>query len=166
MSRINIYGENGLEGWFDPATAERFHEAKEWNGRNRVGVVSGGQIGYEMLFRTKGGRWIHNRDFTNEFNGGDVYRFISDAEARDWLIGSQDNDEAVERYFGEIEEEKGPGRPEVGPAFSLRFPQELIDAVDERAKSMKISRAQLVRMYCEAGIAAISIEPLDPGREP
>jgi hypothetical protein len=61
---------------------------------------------------------------------------------------------------------RAPGRPEVGPASSLRFPQELIDALDARAKSMKISRAQLVRIYCEAGLAGITIEPFDPGREP
>lgn len=62
--------------------------------------------------------------------------------------------------------QKGPGRPEVGPAFSVRFPQELLDAVDEQAKAHGVSRAQMLRVYAEAGVSSIRVEPLDPGREP
>lgn len=40
---------------------------------------------------------------------------------------------------------RSPGRPEVGPAFSLRFPQDLIDKVDAAAMNDCISRAELIR---------------------
>lgn len=168
MARINVYttdedGTRHLDGWFELNETEEFKEAKRWNGNNHVGVISGGQVGFQKLHRTKGGRWVLEFDFRNEFNGSHLWAYLPDAGAKEWLIESECNDDALEKYFGEVEEEKGPGRPEIGPAFSLRFPQELIDAVDEQAKSMKISRAQLIRMYTEAGLSAITIQQHDPG---
>lgn len=149
--RINIttYDEDtqetGLLGWFYPEKAERFDQGTEWNGQNMVGVISRSEFIDEYLYRTAGGRWVLNRDAHRCNNGGDAYRFVSDAVAQDWLIRSQINDEAVEKYFGAQPEERGPGRPEVGPVVQVRFPDDLLAKVDERAKVHGVSRAMMIR---------------------
>lgn len=43
------------------------------------------------------------------------------------------------------EEETGPGRPEIGPAFTVRLPADLTARLDERAKENGASRAELIR---------------------
>lgn len=43
-----------------------------------------------------------------------------------------------------------PGRPEIGPAFSLRFPADLLAAVDAAARTDGISRAELIRRVVSA----------------
>lgn len=44
------------------------------------------------------------------------------------------------------------GRPEVGPAFSLRFPPELLAAVDAQAAEEGTSRAVLIRRLVARGL--------------
>lgn len=44
------------------------------------------------------------------------------------------------------------GRPEVGPAFSLRFPPELLAAVDAQAADEGTSRAVLIRRLVARGL--------------
>lgn len=161
MARINIHiaddytGGRILAGWFDPAASEVFKEGTRWNGNNHIGVCSGGQVGYEILYRTRGGRWVLNRDFTSEFDGGDIYRFVSDDEARDWLTRSEINDEAIERYFGEVEEEKGPGRPEIGRLVGVRFPDDILAALDARAEVEGVKRAELIRRLVTEALQAV-----------
>jgi hypothetical protein len=158
MTRINVYlydeftSERTLEGWFDPDSAIRYDQGKRWNGNNNVGVITGSRWVDEYLYRTPGGRWVLNQDAHRENNGPDIYGFIPDDEAHDWLMRSEVNDEAVEQWFGAIEDERGPGRPEVGPAFSLRFPADLTDRVDAAAKAKGIKRAALIRELVEAGL--------------
>ena len=78
------------------------------------------------------------------------YRFVSDAKAREWLLANGE-DEAAERYFGEIEEERGPGRPEIGPPFMVRLPAELSEQLEQRAEADGVPKAEVVRrMLTEA----------------
>lgn len=162
MARINIHsidentGTRTLLGWFDPDAAETFTEAKAWNGDIHLGVISGGQLGYQALHRTKGGAWVMESNFRREFNGPHTHEFITPEQAHDWLIRSEINDEAAERFFGEVEEERSPGRPEVGPAFKIRFEQDLLDWTDAQAKAAGVSRAELIRQYVKAARAATS----------
>lgn len=159
MSRINIYrtdeftGEQALEGWFDMDSAIRFDQDTEWDGNNMIGVITRSQWVDEYLFRTKGGRWVLNHNARRHYNGPDTYKFITDEQARDWLIRSQCNDKAIEEYFGPVEEERGPGRPEVGPAVNMRFPQDLLDRIDAAAKTDGISRAEKIRRLVAAGLS-------------
>lgn len=46
------------------------------------------------------------------------------------------------------------GRPEVGPAVNLRFPPELLDAVDARASREGVSRAALIRRLVADGLGS------------
>lgn len=150
MSRINIYntdeyGERTLEGWFDPRKATRYDSDREWDGNNMVSVVTRSQWVDEFLYRTPGGRWVLNHDATRYCNGPDTYSFITPAEAREWLIRSEGNDEAVAQWFGEIEEERGPGRPEVGKPINVRLGDELLAWVDAEAGRIGKTRSDTLR---------------------
>lgn len=157
MARINIYSDDPyapqtLIGWFNPDAATRYEQGMEWNGESMVGVITGSEWVDEYLYHTKGGRWILNNDAHRYHNGPDTYRFITDEQARNWLITSQVNDAAIAEHFGELEDERGPGRPEVGPAFSLRFPADLLAKVDQTAKTNNVSRAEQIRRLVAAGL--------------
>lgn len=150
MARINVYSVDEydgktLEGWFDPDRSERFDQDTRWDGNNHVGVITGSQFIDEYLYRTPGGRWVLNHDAHRYCNGPDTYRFLADTEARDWLLRSERNDEAVEKYFGEVAEESGPGRPEIGKPINVRLGDELLARVDAEAARRDTSRADTIR---------------------
>lgn len=46
------------------------------------------------------------------------------------------------------------GRPPVGPAINLRFPDDLLAAIDKSAAAEGVTRAQWIRMACAARLAA------------
>ena len=43
----------------------------------------------------------------------------------------------------------GVGRPEIGPAFSVRFPEDLLERIDADAASVGVSRASWLRAAAE-----------------
>ena len=147
MARIKVgYTGNGHEhepGWFESTSAEHWAEDTYWDGNNHRGKCSHLQIGHEALYRTAGGRWVLYHDGSSEFNGPEYYKFVTDDEARTWLLNT-DLDEIVEKYFGEMAEEAGPGRPEVGGAVHVRL-GELLPRVDEYSAGLGITRAEGVR---------------------
>jgi len=162
-NRINIYispDEDGfdakaeLAGWFDPRSAVVFGQDKRWDGNNMVGVITGSQWIDEYLYRTKGGRWVRCNDATRYHNGSCTYEFVTDAQAKDWLLRSECNDEAVAKYFGEIEEERGPGRPEVGPAIHVRLGDDLLGQLDAYASERGLNRAEAVRVLLGEALTA------------
>ena len=165
MARTNVYeisehGERTLAGWFDPMKCESFTEGHRWDGNNNIGVISGAPISFvdETLYRTPGGRWVRNSDRTRYHNGADHYEFLTDDEARDWLLRSEDNDEAIERYFGEQAAESGPaptGRPSMGdaPPITVKVPAELLALIDAAAGRAGIVRAEWIRRACEAALS-------------
>lgn len=158
MTRINITetDEDGtrLVGWFDPRKAECYDQGERWDGSNMVGVITGSQFLDEYLYRTKSGRWVLNRDATRYYNGQDSYRYITDDQAREWLIRSEVNDEAIARYFGEMPDEPArigkPGRPTVGDQIKVAFPAELLAQVDAAADTQGVTRSEWVRRACAA----------------
>jgi hypothetical protein len=155
MTRINVYrydepNSNTLEGWFDTDKSERIEELKRWDGNNLISLHTNDQFTHQALHRTAGGRWVLNR--WSQWQGSpDTYEFITDEQAREWLLINED-DEIIEKYLGEVEEERGPGRPEIGPAVNMRFPQDMLDRIDAAAKADGISRAEKIRRLVSAGI--------------
>lgn len=150
MARTNVYGhdedtgDRRLIGWFDPDKCERFDADTYWNGQNRVDKITRSEWIDATLFRTTGGRWVERTDYTRYHNGEVEHRFLSDDEARDWLLRNED-DEAVAEHFGEVAEESGPGgRPEIGPAVNVRL-GDLQERVDAYAAAHKLTRAAAVR---------------------
>lgn len=163
MSRINIYGtdpyngERTLEGWFDPSAAvETIEGATEWDGDNMVPVHGGGYAYRYTLYRTPGGRWVELVS-SRWVRQGDQYRFLDDEAARTWLITDNTDTSAkvLERYFGELDDEAGPGRPEIGGEVKVRL-GELLGAVDEWAAAQDVSRAEAVRRLVSAGLDALT----------
>lgn len=157
MSRVNVYAkadEYGYEkpellGWFDPAKAEEFDEDTDWDGSNHISVATGSQFAHQSLYRTAKGRWVLHE--WSQWQGSmPSWEFLGDNEAREWLLKNK-RDEAVERFFGEIEEEKGPGRPSVGGAVHVRL-GDLLPSIDAYAAKHGISRAEAIRQLVEAAI--------------
>ncbi len=153
MVRVIVPLPDGRTGWFDRDAAEAFAESTTWNGEDRIGVVSGipHRFGGETLYRTRGDKWVRNRDATHFHNGLDEYEFLTDEQAREWLIKTG-QDEVVERFFGELEEERGPGRPKIGPMTSLRLPADLTERIDA-ARTDNESRADAIRRLLEKALA-------------
>lgn len=160
MGRINITEtdeyteETRLVGWFDPGAATVYQQGHEFDGNNMIGTITRNQWIDEWLLRTAGGRWVIHRDASRHFNGPDTYRFVDDDEAGEWLLRSSDEDAAaaVVEHFGPVGAESGPGRPEVGPAFSVRFPRELLAQVDAAASATGMTRAAWLRHAAEGAL--------------
>lgn len=163
MARINVYDYGDpeswdyegrtLAGWFNPDTATIYKEATEWDGNNHVSINSVGPYGHQALYRTSGGRWVLNN--WSQWQGSeDKYEFISDRDAKDWLLRNQEDD-AVKQWFGELEEESGPnlgGRPAVGPKVETRLDEDTLAKVDARAAEEKVSRAETLRRLIVAAL--------------
>ena len=148
-NRTNVYRyepEYGRKyvGHFDQTAATIFNEDTRWNGSNSISVHTGSEFHHQRLLRTSQGRWVMNY-WTNYADGEDRYEFIDADQARAWLLLNQD-DQAVERYFGTIEEERGPGRPAVGGSqVGIMFPPDMRAALEAEAANLSVSLAELVR---------------------
>ena len=159
MSRVNVYakadetsyGEKPeLLGWFDPGKAQEFGEDRNWDGSNFISAATGSQFAHESLYRTAGGRWVLHE--WSQWQGTmPSWAFLTDSEARKWLIENK-RDEAVEQFFGEIEDEKGPGRPGIGGAVHVRLGEGNLTAADRFAEADGITRAEWVRRAVESEI--------------
>lgn len=155
MARINVYNypgpfdydtERTLAGWFD------YKKAEEWSDMDYNGNGSHGTGAGQAVLRTAKGRWVLE-NWTRWEGRENTYEFISDETAKDWLLRN-DCDSAVTQYFGEIEEEVDlGGRPEIGPASTIRIGVELTDLADKRAAEDGISRAELIRRAVRAYVA-------------
>jgi hypothetical protein len=162
MTRINVYdrseyGNGDLIGWFNrESCTDIIQEDTRWNGNNHVGVLSGLQAGHEALLRTAQGRWVRHYDSSREYNGPEFHEFLTDDEARAWLIKNNDDasEKALATYFGGIEDEAGPskgGRPAIGGQVSIALGVDLLARID--AARDTTSRAEWLRNAAEAALA-------------
>ena len=156
MNRINVFevseisGTRALVGHFDYDKAEKFLEDTDWDGENRVSVPTGSRSEHQLLLRTIGGRWVLN-EYSNYAGTRETYRFITDERAREWLLINKE-DKAVETYFGEIEEERGPGRPETvgGKPTNIKFGDDLTGQIKQRAQDGEAFAATVRRLLTVA----------------
>jgi predicted DNA binding CopG/RHH family protein len=160
MTRTNIYDypatDDGptLAGWFDPASAEAFNEATRWDGNNHISLVTGSQWDHQTLYRTKGGRWVLHS--WSQWQGSTpTHAFVTDDQAREWLLVNELDDAVTKhlKHFGEVESERGPGRPEIGPAINIRLPESLLDRVDAHAEEQGMTRAAVIRALLAAHLS-------------
>jgi hypothetical protein len=162
MARVNVYkyaededDETTLNGWFNPGSSTKYDEATRWDGNNNVSVNPVGKYGHQALYRTKGGKWVLNN--WSQWQGSeDRYEFIGGDAAKDWLLRNEEDD-AVEQYFGELEEESGPnlgGRPSIGPKVEVRLPKQILDRVDAFRGTR--DRADALRDLIAAGLGALA----------
>lgn len=166
VTRINVYEETGtpecgeyeqtLVGWFCLEKAQKFYESTTWNGDNHVSDATGTHTDHEMLYRTAGGRWVLH-SWSQWIRVPDTYAFIDDDAAYKWLL-AQHNDEAAEKYFGDIPEEPGPapvGRPKVGAEVLVRLGEDLLAKVDAEKDRTGESRAATLRRLVAAGLTQV-----------
>ncbi|MGH3883435.1 MAG: hypothetical protein ACRDRC_08540, partial [Pseudonocardiaceae bacterium] len=148
MTRINITETNELTGrieligWFDPDKATEHTEDTDWDGSNNVSKATGRSGYHQRLYRTAGGRWVLC-DWSHWQGTGRSYEFVGDVRAREWLLLNDHND-VVARHFGRVEDERGPGRPEVGGRVDVRL-GDLTAGVDAYATEHDVSRAEAIR---------------------
>lgn len=152
MSRVNIMeqdecgGPDKLVGWFDgDRCTAAVAEGKRWDGSNMVSLAPGcGKWVHEHLLLTASGRWVLNH--WSQWQGStETYRYITDDEARTWMLANE-RDEECEEYFGTIEPERGPGRPEIGAPINVRLGSERLAAVDAAAAEAGVTRADMIRL--------------------
>ncbi len=172
MTRINVYHYPDhdsadydplppvLDGWFDDSKAQCIEETRWWRGTDLQSVHTTKTFEHQGLYRTAGGRWVLHA--WSQWQGTTpTYRFITDDQAREWLIRNEDDD-LVTKYFGELEEERGPGRPAVGPPINIRL-GDLLPAVDQKARDEGVTRNEMIRRLVAAGIAG---QPLNLRPDP
>lgn len=158
MDRVNVYSypaeddylsETTLTGWFDRSKAEW------WSDADHNGNGSGGTGRGTAIIRTAQGKWVFQR-WSNWQGESNQHEYISDDGAREWLLRNHE-DEAVAEYFGEVaeEEDRRPGRPEVGKPVNVRLGDELLAQVDIFASADDLSRAEAVRQLVAAGLSCL-----------
>lgn len=153
MGRITIRSnDGGVLGWFDPDTATEYTEAREWDGNNHISVPTGNPWDHQALYRTSGGRWVleHSSNWKGKLTR---YEYLSDEAAQEWLVLNE-HDAAITEHFGELEAERGPGRPEVGKPINIRLGAKLLSAVDQAREVSGQSRADLLRDLVSQALAA------------
>ena len=152
MDRTNIFAahdDKTIAGWFDYDKATRWDD-RDYNNNGSRGTGRG-----DGVVRTAGGKWLSLR--WTIWQGEEwTHVYITDDEARDWLIASNE-DAAVEEYFGELasEEDRRPGRPEIGGPVQVRFPESQLARIDAYAKAQGtqgISRAEAIRQLTEVAL--------------
>ncbi|HEY2763440.1 MAG TPA: hypothetical protein VGJ13_05420 [Pseudonocardiaceae bacterium] len=130
-------------GFFTEESATYWHGDKAvFDGSNLADVNTRDQNRGQGLYRTAKGRWVL-RTWSNWQGEVDTYSYVTEDDARDWLIFNAEED-AAQKYFGEIEDERGPGRPEVGGAVHVRL-GDLLPSLDAWASRAAVSRADAVR---------------------
>lgn len=164
MDRINIYKMYGddrvLDGWFDrDAVIESVEEDTVWDGGNLASAHPLPRWHHQHLLRTAGGRWVlHTWD---QWQGGkSVHEYVDDQQARDWLIANH-SDDVVERYWGPVEPERGPGRPRVGSPINVALGDDLLARVDAAAEQRGATRADTIRTLLSQALSTTP-PPADP----
>lgn len=155
MPRINVYRydrrERTLDGWFEADSALEVAETTTFDGRNNISVHSLSEFHHQSLYRTKGGRWVLCT-WSQWQNSEPRYEFVDGETARKWLT-INGSDDVITRHFGEVEEERGPGRPEVGEAINVRLGDDLLARVDAEATRRGKTRAATLRDLVDAALA-------------
>jgi hypothetical protein len=171
MNRINVYSypdqddydamQDGpiLQGWFDLDKAELIDPDTYWNGHNHVNVHTRREHYHQYLYRTSSGRWVLNS--TSNWEGvRPTYEFLTEEQAREWLIVNG-SDDLIAKYFAPLEEESGPaptGRPAIGKPFPMRLEPDVLAEVDRRADDEGVSRAEMIRRLVAAGLAGQGVQ--------
>ena len=157
MDRVNVYSYpdeddyvtgRRLVGHFDLDKAERWTDS-DYNGNGSGGVGRG-----TAVIRTSQGRWVLQR-WTNWQNETSQHEYITDSEARDWLLRNHEDD-AVKKYFGEIpeEEDRRPGRPSIGGYVHVPL-GDLVGQVDTYASETGQSRAEAIRTLLTEALSSV-----------
>lgn len=152
MDRTNIFASHdghAITGWFDYDAAPA-----EWSDLDRDGNGSRGTGRGTGIILTAGGKWVSSH-LTIWAGEEATFTYVTPEQAREWLIANGEDD-AVARHFGELaaEEDRRPGRPEIGGRYTMTYGDGLLADVDAYADGHGIARAEAVRRLVSAGLAA------------
>lgn len=172
MTKISVYRYDRdnqpieIAGWFTPESADAMVEADPMTAERHAAAMRRGPARgvVETLYHTDGRRWVHKTawhvgargqwvdDETQVGSGGlgPQYRFLSDAEALDWLTRNG-YDDRIAAYLPSLPDETGPGRPEIGGLVQVRLGK-LLPSIDAYAAEQACSRAEAVRRLVVAGL--------------
>jgi hypothetical protein len=174
MTKITVYRYDDNQpaepvGWFTLESAEALPEANPMTAERFAAAMRRGEPARfvrETLYRTAESRWVqktalhvdaHNQWVDNEndaqqHDGMPRVRFLTDAEAIDWLTHNGYADRIPEFMPG-VPDESGPGRPEIGGLVQVRLGN-LLPSVDAYATRHSWSRAEAVRRLVVAGLSS------------
>ena len=155
MNRTNVYASAELAGWFDYDKAERWSD-EDYNHNGSGGTGRG-----QAVIRTAQGRWILQH-WTLWQDEDSRHEYITDEAAREWLLRN-DEDAAVAKYFGEIEEERGPGRPKVGEQVCFTVSPEDLALIDNMAKQGGKGRSEVLRNAVAAFVQPVKAALTEAG---
>lgn len=133
-----------LAGWFDADRATLYKPDTYWDGNNNCDVNTRDAHRHQYLYRTAQGRWV--LEHTSSWQGEQTrHEFLDDQLAREWLILNGE-DTAVAQWFGEVEEERGPGRPAIGTRRNVTLSDEDWSWLADEATRLNLrDRAAVVR---------------------
>jgi len=130
--RVLVDAEGTPVGRFDRSKAEEIYDDTDTNGEGRI------------LLRTRGGRYVVAA-VSQWANVPPVYTIDEGAVIDFCRANNLELPDGAGQALADFDGERPPGRPEIGPAFSLRFQPELLAAVDAAAERDGISRAEWLR---------------------
>jgi len=159
MTRQNVYAYPDPDdfdaepihvvGHFNIDSARSFDEGLKWDGNNHISMATGSQWNHERLWLTAGGRWVQH-SWSQWQGSSERWEFIDAAEAREWLIRNEHEDDVIAEATGqEVPDEKGPtyGRPAIGKRVEVVLPEDVIDAIDAAAQQKNLKRSAFLRDY-------------------
>lgn len=157
MDRTNIFAghdDRRIAGWFDFNAIQGRWSDRDHNGNGSHGTGRG-----EEVILTAGGKWVMSH-WTIWQGEASTRTYITAEQARDWLLRNGE-DKAVEEHFGAIpdEEDRRPGRPEIGGRVTTSFGDDLLGAVDAYARAHAVKRAEALRQLVSAGLAVSVVPP-------
>lgn len=98
MERITLTDGSGR--WFSPDSATCYRESQTWDGQNYISDATGSQWDHEMIYVTRGGRYILH--WWSQWQGSRAsYVEVSRETACRWLL-SQGNHDAARQLAPEL----------------------------------------------------------------
>lgn len=135
-------------GFFDPDKATSWHGETKWDGNNNIDI-NAGRHNHQILYRTAQGRWVLH-EWSQWQGTTPSYVYLTPEAAREWLEFNHEDD-AVKEFFGPIEDERGPGRPEIGGRVTLAL-GDVLAKLDAHAAEHGIARAEAARKLLESAL--------------
>ena len=152
MDRTNIFASHAdrrITGWFDYDSVQARWTDLDYNGNGSRGTGRGTGI-----LLTAGGKWVSSS--ISRWQGETTtFMYATPEQAREWLIANGE-DAAVAEHFGLLpeEEDRRPGRPEIGGRYTMTYGDDLLSRLDSYAFSRGVSRAEAVRSLLHQALAA------------
>lgn len=82
---------------------------------------------------------------TWEISGPDTWTFVDAGDALDWMVRAGIPEEELKGAFPDVEDERGPGRPQIGRPRKVTLSDEMWAALQEQAQRHGTTPSDLIR---------------------